>query len=80
MKKNSNKVERVIRMLVGAAVLSLAFIGPKTPLGYLGVIPLITGLTGFCPLYTIFGINTCPTKKLNSGSEDLPAESDKPSA
>ena len=56
---NEHKVERVIRIALGLAVLSLAFIGPRTPWAYLGVIPLVTGLLGSCPLYTLFGISTC---------------------
>lgn len=56
-------VERVIRVLVGLAILSLVFLGPKTGWGWIGLLPLLTGVTGLCPLYTIFGISTCPRKK-----------------
>ena len=55
-------IERVVRTLVGIAVLSLVFLGPKSPWGWLGLIPLLTGLTGLCPLYTLLGISTCPRK------------------
>jgi cadmium resistance protein CadD (predicted permease) len=48
--------------VLGLAVLSLAFVGPKTLWGYLGLIPLATGLIGWCPLYTVLRINTCRTK------------------
>lgn len=57
---NEHPVERVVRVALGLAVLSLAFVGPQTAWGYLGVIPLITGLLGSCPAYTLFGISTCP--------------------
>lgn len=51
--RNEHNVERIIRVLVGAGVLSLAFIGPATPWGWLGLIPIATGLIGSCPLYTL---------------------------
>ena len=56
---NEGMPERVLRVVVGLGVLCLAFVGPKTPWGYLGFIPLATGLIGSCPLYTVFGISTC---------------------
>jgi hypothetical protein len=57
---NEGLADRLIRVAVGLVVLSLAFVGPQTPWGYLGLIPLITGIVGFCPLYRLVGINTCP--------------------
>lgn len=63
MKINEGVIDRVLRVLVGAGVLSLAFVGPQTPWAYLGLIPLLTGLVGFCPLYAMLGFNTCPAKK-----------------
>ena len=59
---NEGMIDRVLRILVGAGVLSLAFIGPKTPWAYLGLVPLLTGLVGYCPLYTVLGIRTCAKK------------------
>lgn len=58
--KNEHTVERVLRVIVGLGVLSLAFVGPKSAWAYLGLIPLVTGLSGTCPLYTLFGWSTCP--------------------
>lgn len=55
-------VERVLRVLVGLGAISLVFVGPKSPWGWLGVIPVLTGATGLCPLYTLLGISTCPRK------------------
>jgi hypothetical protein len=55
-------IERVIRVVLGLGIISLVFIGPKTPWGWLGVLPVLTGLTGLCPLYTVLGISTCPKK------------------
>ena len=57
---NEGLVDRLIRIAVGLFVLSLAFLGPQTPWGYLGLVPLVTGIVGFCPLYRLVGINTCP--------------------
>jgi hypothetical protein len=57
--KNEHGVERIVRVLIGLGLLSLTFLGPQTPLGYLGLIPLATGLLGTCPLYSILGISTC---------------------
>ncbi len=63
MSTNEGTVDRVVRVIVGAGIVSLAFIGPQTPWAYLGVIPLITGLVGFCPAYALLGINTCGVRK-----------------
>jgi len=57
---NIHVVERVLRTIVGAGILSLAFVGPQTPWAYLGIVPLVTGVAGTCPLYTLFGFSTCP--------------------
>ncbi len=59
---NEHPAERVIRVLLGLGVLSLAFVGPKSAWGYLGLVPLATGLMGTCPLYTLLGFSTCPVK------------------
>lgn len=59
MKKNIGTVERIVRIVAGLAILSLAFVGPKSPWAYLGLIPLATGIVGWCALYSLFGISTC---------------------
>lgn len=59
MKKNIGTVERVIRVVVGIGILSLAFVGEETPWAYLGILPLLTGLVGWCPPYAVLGISTC---------------------
>jgi len=61
MWKNVGAIDRVLRVVIGAILLALVFIGPKTAWGWLGVIPLATGLIGFCPLYRLLGINTSHT-------------------
>ena len=60
---NEHTLERVLRVLVGLGILSLTFLGPKTPWGFLGLVPLATGLLGSCPLYTLLGFSTCPLRK-----------------
>jgi hypothetical protein len=59
MKKNVGNAERAIRIIVGLVVISLVFIGPQSPWGWLGLVPLATGLIGWCPPYSLLGINTC---------------------
>ena len=59
---NEGTVDRAVRIVIGLVLLSLVFLGPKTAWGYLGLIPLATGLSGTCPLYSMLGINTCPMK------------------
>ena len=63
MKPNIGKVERVVRILVGIGVLSLAFVGPHTPWAYLGLLPLLSGLVGWCPPYALLGISTIRSAK-----------------
>lgn len=59
---NEHPLERGVRVLLGLALISLVFIGPKTPWGYLGILPVVTGLLGSCPVYTLFGFSTCPKR------------------
>ncbi len=56
---NEHPVERALRVLVGVGLVSLVFFGPKTPWGYIGLLPIVTGLSGMCPLYSILGFSTC---------------------
>lgn len=63
MKANEGTIDRVIRVVVGLALLSVVVVGPKSLFGLIGLIPLLTGLIGFCPLYKLFGLNTCPLEK-----------------
>ena len=62
MPTNEGTADRALRVVLGIAILSLAFVGPRTPWGYLGFVPLLTGVFAFCPLYTVFGYSTCPVK------------------
>lgn len=62
MKPNVGGVDRILRIVLGLVLIALAFVGPKTPWGWLGLIPLATGFFRFCPLY-------CPLK-LSTGAKD----------
>jgi hypothetical protein len=56
--RNLGTVDRSLRAILGAAGLLLAFVGPASPWGYLGIVLLATAAIGFCPLYAVFGIST----------------------
>jgi hypothetical protein len=58
MEANVGKTDRIIRIVVGLALLSLAFVGPKTPWGFIGLVPLVTAFINFCPAYKLLGMNT----------------------
>lgn len=63
-KKNAGSIDRILRVVVGIALLAAYFlIENASPFLLIGIIPLATGLMGSCPLYSIFGISTCPMKK-----------------
>ena len=62
MTVNEGPVDRIIRVVAGVVLLSIVFVGPQTPWGWIGVVPLITGLIGWCPAYSLFGVNTCRVK------------------
>jgi len=63
MAANVGTVDRALRIIVGAALIALTFVGPFTatlyPWGLIGVVPLATGLMRWCPVYTLLGIKTC---------------------
>ncbi|MFN4224992.1 MAG: DUF2892 domain-containing protein [Hyphomonas sp.] len=62
-KTNEGKFDRILRIVLGLALIALVFVGPQTPWGWIGLVPLATGLIGWCPAYTLLGINTCPARK-----------------
>ena len=62
MHTNVGSIDRVARVLLGSLLLSLVFFGPHTWLGLLGIVPLVTGVVGFCPLYRVFGVSTRTAK------------------
>lgn len=63
MTKNVGGLDRVLRIVVGLVLIALAATGTVGLWGYIGVVPLLTGLVGWCPPYAIFGWNTCATKQ-----------------
>lgn len=62
MATNMGTFDRGLRMIVGLFLLSLVFVGPQTLWGLVGLVPLGTALIGWCPLYSLFGFTTCPSK------------------
>jgi hypothetical protein len=55
---NEHAIDRVLRVVLGLGLLATYFVGPKTGLGLIGIVPLATGLIGSCPLYTVLGFRT----------------------
>lgn len=53
--RNIGKTDRVIRVIVGLVLIALVFMGPQTPWGWIGLVPLLTGLFGWCGLYALLG-------------------------
>ena len=63
MKINTGCIDRALRAVIGLVLITMAATGTVGMWGWIGVVPLLTGLIGFCPLYTIMGTNTCRVKK-----------------
>jgi len=63
MKVNEGTIDRALRVIAGLVLIGLAATGTVGVWGWIGVVPLITGLIGFCPAYAIFSMSTCPTKR-----------------
>lgn len=58
MAANVGTLDRILRIVIGVVLIALTFVGPRTPWGWIGVIPLVTALVNFCPLYALIGIST----------------------
>jgi O-antigen ligase len=65
MTSNVGGIDRVLRILVGIVLLALTLTGTIGAWGWLGVVPLATGLFKFCPVYPLLGLNSCPMKSKN---------------
>jgi uncharacterized membrane protein YfcA len=63
MKINVGGIDRILRIVVGLALIGATLAGMIGVWGWIGVVPLVTGLFKFCPLYTVLGMNTCPMEK-----------------
>ncbi len=61
--RNLGNVDRMVRIVAGLGLLALVFVGPQTPLGFIGLVPLLTGIVGFCPVYCPLGLSTCRVLK-----------------
>lgn len=64
MQRNVGGIDKAIRILIGLALLAFALFtsGPYHWAGLIGVVPILTAAIGWCPLYTVLGIRTCPTE------------------
>ncbi len=67
MKANVGGIDRALRVVVGIALIALAATGKIGAWGYIGVVPLLTAALGFCPLYRVLGLNTCPVSRETGG-------------
>ncbi|AOV17049.1 hypothetical protein BJI67_08245 [Acidihalobacter aeolianus] len=63
MNANVGTLDRIVRIIIGLALISQVFVGLHTLWGWIGILPLATGLMGWCGLYTVLGIRTCPLRK-----------------
>jgi hypothetical protein len=59
MDKNVGGIDKIVRVVVGLALIAMVFVGPETPWGWIGIVPLATAAMSWCPLYTLLGIRTC---------------------
>ena len=62
MTRNEGQIDRFLRIVVGLVLLYLAITGQYTPWTWIGIVPLLTGLIGWCPAYALLGINTCKAR------------------
>ncbi|MBI3480565.1 MAG: DUF2892 domain-containing protein [Nitrosomonadales bacterium] len=63
MKTNEHAIDRALRVIAGLVLIGLTATGTIGVWGWIGVLPLVTGLIGFCPAYAALGMSTCATKK-----------------
>jgi hypothetical protein len=63
MKTNEGTLDRALRVTAGLVLIGLAATGTVGLWGYVGLVPLVTGAMGYCPLYTLLGINSCGLKR-----------------
>ena len=63
MQTNVGNIDRIVRAVIGLALIALTWAGTIGAWGWIGVVPLLTAALGFCPVYTMLGFSTCPMKK-----------------
>jgi hypothetical protein len=68
MTRNIGTIDRILRTIVGLGAIAFVFVGPQTPWGWLGLIPLATAAIGWCPPYALIGLNTCAVKTQKVGA------------
>ncbi len=61
MTVNVGTLDRLLRFALGLVLISLVFVGPQTVWGWIGLVPLLTAVVRFCPLYRLIGVRTCRT-------------------
>jgi hypothetical protein len=62
MERNMGSADRIARLIVGIILIALVFVGPQSPWGWIGIIPILTAVVGWCPAYVPFGFRTCARK------------------
>ncbi len=62
MTRNVGSLDRILRIVVGLGLITIALTGPQIVWGWIGIVPLVTAFAGWCPLYTLLGIKTCKTR------------------
>ncbi len=62
MKSNVGGIDRILRIVIGLALIALTLTGAIGAWGWIGLVPLATAALGFCPLYTVMGFSSCPVK------------------
>ena len=63
MKTNEGTLDRALRIAAGLVLIAVAATGTVGAWGYIGIVPLLTGAIGWCPLYMVLGLNTCPARR-----------------
>ena len=63
MKQNVGGLDRIVRIIAGLIIIALVFVGPKTAWGWLGLLPLATGIFNFCPAYALLKFSTAGKKE-----------------
>ena len=63
MQTNVGNIDRILRAVIGLALIALTWAGTIGVWGWIGVVPLLTAALGFCPIYTMLGFSSCPMKK-----------------
>lgn len=66
LRTNEHPVERTVRGVLGIVLIGLAFTGTLGAWAYIGIVPLLTGVVGSCPLYSVLGVSTCPLRQSTS--------------